>query len=116
MKREYNYEIFNNSINLGSHILSGCTFHNFYFNDVNCRIITMNKNTKIETVPDIQLYRYLVGLQLTSNEPEHIIEMIAKNSDEAWNLSMLHYRKNYNFTDLELTTMVLWNETKITKQ
>lgn len=57
--------------------------------------------------------KYLVGLQLHSDIPEYEIEIIAKNSDEAWDQAQEYYRSE-QFSKADLTTMALWNEKKIT--
>lgn len=60
------------------------------------------------------MYQYETGLQLHSDKPEHILNIIALDSNKAWDIAQDKYRQTGQFSTAELTTMVLWNETKIT--
>ena len=56
---------------------------------------------------------YTAGLQLHSDKPEHIITVVAENSDDAWFEAANIYRRDYDFSNDDLTTMVLYNEREI---
>ena len=56
---------------------------------------------------------YKTGLQLHSDKPEHILQITAKDSDEAWFIAANKYRREYDMSNEDLITMVLWDEQKI---
>ena len=58
------------------------------------------------------MYRYQAGLQLLSDQPLYPTYIIADNSDHAWDKAREHYKAK-GFNKSELTTMVIFNEKKI---
>ena len=56
---------------------------------------------------------YKAGLQLHSDKPEHVITVKAKDSDAAWFKAANIYRQEYDFSNDDLITMVLYDEKTI---
>ena len=58
------------------------------------------------------MYRYTAGLQIIDDRPLYPTYITADNSDHAWDKARQHYKEK-GFNQSELTTMVIFNEKKI---